>query len=51
MIIRDVRIKVRKDEKENVYFQHCGKTFRRKWGLNIHISSAHADVVSSLLKL
>ena len=40
----------RTDEINICNFQHCGKTFRRKWGLNIHISSAHADVVSSLLK-
>ena len=40
------------DDWDNIssLLQHCGKTFRRKWGLNIHISSAHADVVSSLLK-
>ena len=43
-------IKVLKNSWTATYFQHCGKTFRRKWGLNIHISSAHADVVSSLLK-
>ena len=30
--------------------QHCGKTFRRKWGLNIHISSAHADVINAVVK-
>ena len=35
---------------KEVNCQHCGKTFRRKWGLNIHISSAHADLVSSLVK-
>ena len=45
-------IKVFKVSKSHSFYscQHCGKTFRRKWGLNIHISSAHADVVSSLLK-
>ena len=35
---------------KSLTFQHCGKTFRRKWGLNIHISSAHADVINAVVK-
>ena len=37
--------KIHVNSYELLNFQYCGKTFRRKWGLNIHISSAHADAI------